>query len=135
RRNTVSRTPASKIAAGPFAMSAHGEIAAPAFVADEIVAAVPADANAVTFFPTRDALAHCIDASGKFMTRNTRILKTRPQTFFDQHVAVTNPAGFNFHAHLSRTGLGNFSFDQFKISAWFSNLRCFHFSHKLAVTS
>src|SRR5262249_29660136 len=124
-----------EINSGDFAIQAHAEVTATTFIANEVVSAMPADTDAIAFFPIRDALAHCVDASGNFMTRNTRILKTRPQTFFDQHVAVTNPARFNFHAHLSRTGLGNFSFDQFKISTWFTNLRYFHFSHKLAATS
>lgn len=36
-----------------------------------------------------------------FMTRDGRIFKTGPETVLNQHVAVANPACFNFHPNLA----------------------------------
>src|SRR4029077_1377251 len=127
----VLRVTAVEIDAGDFALSAHREIATPAFVANEIVATVPANTNALTLLPLRHAVAGKIDNPGDLMPRHARVLNSRPKTFFDQRVAMANPARFYLHPHLSRSGLGNLALDQFKIAACLTNLRCFHFHHYL----
>src|SRR2546430_8936965 len=57
-----------------------------------------ADADALAFFPFCNLVADCIDAPRDLMTGHTSILKSGPQTFFNEHVAVTNHAPFYFHA-------------------------------------
>ena len=95
--------------------------------ADKIVSAVPADSDTLIFPPVGNVRAESVDASGYLMSWYSRILQTGPETFLDQDIAVTNAAGFNFHAHLAWAGLRDFAFDQFKISTGSTDLRCFHF--------
>jgi hypothetical protein len=89
---------------------------------------MPAHTYALPFIPCCDVVADGIDASGDFVPRHTRILKSRPYTVFDQHIAVANTAGFNLHAHLSGARLRNIAFYQFPISAWSTYLSCFHYT-------
>jgi len=99
------------------------------------MSAVPAYADPLTFFPLRDFVADCIDASRNFMTRHTRKLKPRPETFFDDKIAVANTARFHFHANLPRARLRDIAFHQFKISAGFANLRRLHLHpHKMLLS-
>src|SRR5215213_10000114 len=85
---------------GDFSINTHREVAAPALFTYEAVAAMPADTNALTCRPCCDVVAYGIDAAGDFMTRHTRILNARPETFFNEHIAVANATRFNFHTHL-----------------------------------
>jgi len=111
RRDYVFGITAVKVDAGDLAGGAHRKIAAPALVAHKIVSAMPANTNALTFVPVRNVISNRIDASGDFMSGDAWILKAGPQSFFDENIAMTNAARFNFHAHLSRSWLRNFSFD------------------------
>ena len=65
------------------------------------MSAVPADTNALTNRPSGDIGADGINASSYFMTGHARILKPRPETLFDERVAVANAARFDFHPNLS----------------------------------
>jgi hypothetical protein len=47
------------------------------------VATVPANADALASFPRLHPLAHRINDTNDFMSRNTRILNTGPMSFFD----------------------------------------------------
>src|SRR5438270_743837 len=58
---------------------------------------------------------------------HTWILKSRPQTVFDQDIAVADATRVHFHADLSSARLGNVAFDQLKIPAGFADLCSFHF--------
>jgi hypothetical protein len=49
-----------------------------------------------------------------FVAGYARILNSRKQAFFGQHVAVTDPAGVDFDPHLPWTGLRNVALDDFK---------------------
>jgi hypothetical protein len=84
--------------------------------------AMPAYADALTFFPFRDVAAERIDTSRDFMTRHTRILEPGPQTLFDEHIAVANAARLHFHANLPSAGLRDFAFNYFKRSIRASDL-------------
>src|SRR5437763_439385 len=93
---------------------------------------VPADADALSFFPIRDVVADSVNAACDFVTGYARVLNARPETFFDQNVTVTNSARFYLHADLSGTWLRNIAFHQFKSPTGFTDLRRFHFViHKL----
>ena len=134
-RNHILGISAVKIDARNLAIDAHSEIAAPALFADEIMSAMPAYAHALAFFPFCNPVADCIDAPGDLMTGHTRILKSGPQTFFNENVAVTNAARFYFHADLSGVWLWNVAFDEFKVSTRFTDLRCLHFrAHKMLLS-
>src|SRR5579864_4520200 len=111
RRDYVLGITAIEVDSGDFARGAHREIAAPALVAHKIVSAMPTNTNALTFVPVRNAISKRIDASGDFMSGYAWILKARPKSFFDENIAMTNAARFNFHTHLSRSWLRNFSLD------------------------
>jgi hypothetical protein len=92
---------------------------------------MPADTDALTCDPCGHVVADCIDASGDFMTWHTGILKPGPQTFFDQRIAVANPARFNFHAHLPSVWLRDIALYQLPVFTWFAYLRHFPFrTHK-----
>jgi len=61
------------------------------------------------------------------MARYTWILNPGRQSVFNEDIAVTNPARFNFHSNLSRARLWDIALHQFKIAAGFADLRRFHF--------
>src|SRR6266852_8141702 len=91
------------------------------------MAAMPADPNALTFDPRSNVLAHCIDATRDFMTRDARILKPRPETFFDQRIAVANTACLNLHTYFASTRFRDIALYQLPIPAGLTYLRCVHF--------
>jgi hypothetical protein len=61
--------------------------------------------------------------------RYARILDAGPQAFLGHGIAVANAASFDFDAHLSGTGLGNFPFDDLKRFVCPAHLRHTHFRH------
>src|SRR5207244_8418965 len=61
-----------EVDAGDFSIDAHGKVATPALFAHKTMSAMPADTDALTFGPRSDLLAHCIDATRDFMTRDAR---------------------------------------------------------------
>jgi hypothetical protein len=91
------------------------------------MSAMPAHTNALPLPPCDNVVADGIDVSRDFMTWHTRILKPRPETFFDKHVAVANAARFYFHAHVPGVRLRNNTLDQFPLSTRFTYLRRLHF--------
>ena len=89
-----------------LAINTHGEIAASTFLAYEIMATMPAYANAIAFFLGADSHSKSINAAGNFMTRHTRILQTRPERFFYQHIAVADPQASTFTRTFPGPGSG-----------------------------
>jgi hypothetical protein len=75
------------------------------------MSAVPAYADALPGLPRGDVFADCGDASGDFVTRDTRILKPRPQTFFDKRIAVADAARIYLHANLTGSGIRDIALD------------------------
>src|SRR5689334_14966179 len=126
RCDHVLRISTVEVNASHFAIDAHGEIAATTLLAHEIMKAVPTDTNSLPDGPRRDVVAERVDASSDLMTRHTRILKSRPDSVFDEHVAVTDTTRLNFHAHLCGARFGNVALDQFPVSTCTAYLRCFH---------
>src|ERR1035438_8440640 len=110
-RNHVFGIAAIKIDTGDLAIHAHREITAPALVADEIVATMPAHAHAIALCPIRDAVAEGIHATGDFVAWHSRILQSRPHSVLHKHIAVTDAAGLNLYPNLPGTGLRNLAFD------------------------
>jgi hypothetical protein len=64
------------------------------------------------------------------MAGHARILESRPVTFLDERVAVTDATGLDFYSDLAGTGLGNFAFNDFKRPAGAGDLGSAHFRHK-----
>jgi hypothetical protein len=118
---------AVKVDSGYFAIYTHGEVTTPTLLAHEAVATMPTDTDSLINRPRGNVGTHGIEASGDLMTGHPRILKPGPQTFFDQRVAMANPACLDLEAYLCGTGLGNVAFDEFPIATCFADLRCFHF--------
>src|SRR5262245_8291787 len=95
RRDHVLGIAAAEIDTGDLAIHAHAEIAPPALVTGEIVSTVPADPDAITGLPARDAIAERVDATRRFVTRHARKFETGPETVLHQHVAVADAACFH----------------------------------------
>src|SRR5205814_3147120 len=126
---------AVEIDAGDFAIDAHGEIPAPALVANKAVTAVPAYSDSLAFRPLRDIASDRIDSTGNFMTRHTWILNSWPQAVLHQHIAVANATRFDFDANLPRSGLRDVALHQFPVSAGFADLRRLHFHVVLSLAT
>jgi hypothetical protein len=96
------------------------------------VSAVPADANALSFFPRGNAVADLINDAHDFVPGNAWIFNSGQHAFFREHIAVTHATGLNFNAHFASAGFGNLTFHDLKGTAGFANLcdlhgRCFGF--------
>ena len=55
-----------------------------------------------------------MDDADNLVCGNSRILKARPASVFDQRIAVTDAAGQDFNANRPGTGLRGFAFNGFK---------------------
>jgi hypothetical protein len=102
------------------------EVSAAAGVTLEAVSAVPSDADALSGLPQSNVGADGINASGDFVSGHARILKSGPDSFFHQRIAMTDPTGFDFNTDLTATGLRSGAFDNFEISMRFADLNGFH---------
>src|SRR6266849_4177785 len=118
--------PAIKIDARDLSIDTHRKVSTPALFAHKTMSAMPADPNALTSGPRSDVLAHCIDATRDFMTRDARILKPRPETFLDQRIAVANTACLNLHTYFAGTRVRDIALYQLPLPAGLTYLRCFH---------
>jgi hypothetical protein len=102
------------------------EVAAPAGVALEAVSAVPAYAHTLPWLPKCHVRANRINASRDFVAGDARVLDAGPVSFFHQHVAVADAAGFDLNANLLGAGLRDRALDYFKVSTGFADLNGFH---------
>ena len=59
--------------------------------------AVPSHPNPLAFLPSHHSGTDGINHSCDLMTRDTRILKSRPMAFFHKHVTMANPTGLDFY--------------------------------------
>jgi hypothetical protein len=109
---------------------AVAKISAAALQARAVVAAVPADTDALAFLPLGNASAQFIDNARHFMPWNTGILNSGQIAFFREHITVANTTGLHLDENLSRTGFGNLALHNLEITARFGNLRRFHGCHR-----
>src|SRR5262249_25735897 len=105
---------------------AEDEVATSAGITYEAVAAMPAYTHTLTRLPVGYTLAHRIHASSNLMTWNAWVWQAGLETFFHQHIAVADAAGFDFNAHLSTSGLWDFAFNEFERALGTSNLHDTH---------
>jgi hypothetical protein len=105
------------------------EITASARIAVPAVSAVPADSDPLAHRPASDAWTDCINYSSDLMSRDARILDTRPESFLCKRIAVADATGFDLDSHPPGVRLWNFSFDNLKGAIRFSNLHDTHLRH------
>jgi hypothetical protein len=92
---------------------AGNEIAATARVTIATVPSMPADTDALTRCPPRNAGAYRIYGSGNLVSWDSRVLKARPRALLCKRIAVTDATSINFDADLSRAWLGDFPLNNF----------------------
>ena len=63
------------------------------------------------------------------MSRDARVLDARPGAFLGKRIAVADATGFNLDSHLSRAGLWDFAFNEFKGSIRVRDLHDTHLRH------
>src|SRR6266446_6595989 len=63
------------------------------------------------------------------MAGHARILQARPVAFLDQRVAVADATSLDFDSHPAGSGLGNFTFNDFKSPAGTADLSGTHLLH------
>jgi len=134
-RNHVFRVTAVMADAGNFSELAEHEIAAAAGIASETMASVPSDSDALAGFPVGNVSTDSVDAAGDLVSGNAWILDAGPMAFLYERVAVADAAGFDFNPDLAAAGLGNVSFDEFEITAGFTDLDSFHSRHSYFLMS
>src|SRR5271165_1698286 len=69
--------------------------------------AMPADSDALPHFPSGDARAHGVDDPGDLMSRDARVLDTRPRTLLGVFVAVADAACLHLDSYRSGNRLRN----------------------------
>src|SRR5208282_160513 len=111
-----------QVRAGPKIAAATRETRA-------ILPAVPANADALAFFPCGDAGAHFIDHAGHFVSGDARVRDAGEKAVLGDHIAVTHAACLDVNPHLSRARLGNFALHDFEIRSCLRYLHRFHLWH------
>jgi hypothetical protein len=76
--------------------------------------------------PSGNTLIDGVDDTSDLVSRHTRILYPRPQSFLGHGIAVADAASLNFDAHESSAGLRDFAFNDFKGPSRPSNLHDTH---------
>ena len=84
---------------------------------------MPAEADALPGLKERHVWSHSIDDPGDLVTRNPGILDSGEKPQLGNGVAVTHAASLYADAHLPGAGIGEFAFDQLKLSAGSRHLR------------
>ena len=97
--------------------------------------AVPADPYALARLPVGNVRADGIDTPGDFVAGNPGILQPRPEPILDHDIAVADPAGLHFDAHLPVAGLRDRALDQLELPAGLAHLHRLHQSHVLSSPS
>ena len=98
-----------------FQVPAIAEISTAARETCAVLAAVPADADALSLSPPGNTRAQLINDARDFVSWNSRILNAGPITILGEHVAMTNATGLHLHAYLSHRRRGNLALDDLEI--------------------
>jgi len=99
---------------GILFIAAVSKISAPALGTGAVVAAMPANANALANPPVSYSSTERVHHAGHFMPRNPRIGDSWPPAFNDDRVAAAYAACQNLDAHLCRTWIRNLRLDNSK---------------------
>src|SRR5438046_1729973 len=109
-----------------FQILAVAKISATTRETRTVVAAVPADADALPLLPLGNTVAQFIDDARDFMPWNARILNSGPRALFREHVTVADAAGLHLDEHVSCAWLRNLSLDNLEIGSRLRNLGHLH---------
>jgi hypothetical protein len=105
---------------------AIAKVSAPELGTGIILAAVPANSDALPLLPLGNTGAYFIDNPGHFMAWNARVLNSRPGALHRERVAVTDTTGLHPDAHVSRIRHWNVPFNDLEARSRLQNLRGFH---------
>src|SRR5205085_4131893 len=108
------------------------EVATPARIAVAAMAAVPADADTLTFRPTGDACTDRINQTSDLMSGNARILYARKAALLNNRVAVADAAGFDLDAHRASARLWHVALHEFKRAIRLTDLHDAHLRHNVS---
>src|SRR6266481_5452952 len=112
-----------------FGVAAVKEVSTPAFETRVVLPSMPAHTHALAYLPSSHTGANFIDYASDFVSRNPRILNSRPEAFLHKHIAMTNAASLHLDAYFSCTRVRNLTLDNFEIAAWLRNLCHFHWRY------
>jgi hypothetical protein len=107
---------------------AVAKITAPTLETRPVLAAVPADPDALARSPRSYTGSQFIDNANDFVSGDAGIFNSWPP-FFREHVTVAHTAGLNLDAHFSYTRVRNFPFDNLEIGSRLGNLRRLHWCY------
>src|SRR4051794_10668711 len=119
RRDHVFGVAAVVVNAGPFFVGAINEIPSPALDTSEVVAAVPAHPDFLTFFQRRHVLADFVDHAGDLVARRARVLNPRHQSIFNDVIAEADAAGGDLDAHLPAARGGDVALYELEVGSCF----------------
>src|SRR4029077_1903415 len=105
------------------------EITSPARRTSSVLTTVPPDADALALLPVVYPRPRLVDHAGYFVSGHTRIRDAGKESFFGDHIAVTDATGLNADPHLSRARGRDFALHDFKVRSRFGHLHGFHFGH------
>jgi hypothetical protein len=94
------------------------------------VTAIPSHPHLLTFLPISQPCADLINNPGNFMPRHARIFDAWPNTFFRQHIAVTDAASLNANSSLALAWLRYISFNKLNWPTRAGHLRGYHLCHE-----
>jgi hypothetical protein len=112
--------------AGNFQVNAIAKISAAAGGTRIVLTAVPPNTDALTILPCGNAGTELIDNPHYLVSRNTRVLYSRPCAFFRENVTAADATGLYLDPHVSWARLWHLSVDDLEISSLLRNLRRLH---------
>jgi hypothetical protein len=109
-----------------FQVLAIAKISAPARETCVVLAAVPANADALPPFARRNTRTYFIYDARDLMAWDAGVLNPWPRAFFRERVTVANTTGLHLDADLSGTRIRNLALDDLEIASRASNLCRLH---------
>src|SRR6185437_1527166 len=109
-----------------FQITAIAKISAPAGEACVVVAAVPADTNALPLPPLGDAGTQFIDDARDLVPWHPGILNSGPPAIFCERITVAHTTGLHLDKHVTCIRSGNLTIDNPEICSGPGNLRYLH---------
>jgi hypothetical protein len=104
-------------------MAAIAKISAAAGGTRIVLTAMPPNTDALTILPVGNAGTELIDDAYHLVSRNTRVLNSRPRTFFRENVTTADATGLYLDPHVPRARLRHLAVNDLEFSPWLRNLR------------
>jgi hypothetical protein len=109
-----------------FQILAVAKVSPPALGTRAVLAAVPANTDALPPLPLGNAGTHFVDDAHDLVSWNAGILDSGPISFHGQHVTVANTTRLDLDPHVPRTRRRNLALDDLETCSRFRNLGYFH---------